>query len=103
MIANPARGEVIASVSGRSVRLCLTLGGLAALQAAFARPTLEALAARLERPSADDLAMVLAALCMGEGNPPSPDEVLGEPEPILRAAAEAFRLAFEDPGGADDV
>ena len=48
-------------------RLCLTLGALAELETAFEADGVEALAARLARPSARDLVVVLEALLRGGG------------------------------------
>ena len=64
---NGARGEAVARLAGVERRLCLTLGALAELETAFAADGVEALAARLLRPSARDLTMVLAALLRGGG------------------------------------
>jgi hypothetical protein len=61
---NPARGEVLASLGGREVRLCVTLRALAMLERHFGVTGLEALGERLKSLSAADLSVVLTALCM---------------------------------------
>lgn len=63
---NPVRGEVLATLGGREVRLCVTLNALAALEAHFAVTGFEALGARLSVMSAADVQFVLKALVMDE-------------------------------------
>ncbi len=87
------RGEVTAVLDGTERRLCLTLGALAELETAFGTDTVEALAARLTRPSARDLAVVLRALLRGGGEP---DVELGRID--FREAAAAVARAFEAAG-----
>lgn len=90
---NRARGEVGALLGGVERRLCLTLGALAELETAFGADTVEALAARLSRPSARDLMTVLEALLRGGG------DGLGSPERVeFREAAAAVAAAFEAAG-----
>lgn len=60
--ANPARGEVSVVLGGVNRRLCLTLGGLARIEAALGLEDWSALPARLARLSAADLMAVLEAL-----------------------------------------
>lgn len=88
--ANPARGEVVRVLDGAPRRLCLTLGALAELEGAFGLDGWEALAARLRRLSARDMAVVLGALLRGGG------ESGVEVERIdFRQAAEAVAAAFQ--------
>ncbi|GGZ45565.1 GTA-gp10 family protein [Asticcacaulis endophyticus] len=61
---NPTRGEVIATLGGREVRLCVTLRALAMLEHHFGVTGLEALGARLKSLSAADLSVVLTALSL---------------------------------------
>ena len=87
---NGARGEVVARLGGVERRLCLTLGALAELETAFGADGVEAVAARLARPSARDLTVVLQALLRGGGE--------GEADLSgvdLREAAEAVAAAFD--------
>lgn len=88
---NGARGEVVAVLGGVERRLCLTLGALAELETAFGVETVEALAARLSRPSAGDLRVVLEALLRGGGDRrgSSADAV------DFREAASAVAAAFD--------
>ena len=64
---NAARGEALATLAGEPRRLCLTLGALAELEAAFGLHGWEALSERLRALSPGDLAQVLAALLRGGG------------------------------------
>jgi len=66
MLCNAARGEVVASLSGREVRLCVTLKALAELEGHFQVSGFSALAERLKGVGARDLMVVLRALAMDE-------------------------------------
>ena len=90
---NAPRGETRINVEGRPYRLCLTLGGLAALETAFACASLSELTVRLKSLSAQEMRRVLAILV---------DQDLGEsafdsvsPGEAARAIGEAFRAALE--------
>ena len=74
---NPRRGEIEAELGGRRYVLCLTLGALAELEAAFGASDLVALAGRFEqgRLSARDAIRVIAAGLRGGGTEISEDEV----------------------------
>lgn len=94
---NAARGEAHLQINGAPKKLCLTLGALAQLEAAFDVVSLEELAQRLQRLSAGDSLIVLAALLSGAGE----DIALGElarasidVQAAAQAIDEAFRLAF---------
>ena len=63
-LCNPVRGEVSVSLGGVDVRLCVTLGALAALEGHFGVAGFEALGERLKSLSAIDLMVVLRALAM---------------------------------------
>ncbi|MGA9658238.1 MAG: GTA-gp10 family protein [Asticcacaulis sp.] len=65
-LANAARGEIVASLGGRDVRLCVTLAALAGLEAHFGVAGFEALGERLKQLGASDLQVVLCALAMDE-------------------------------------
>ena len=77
MSANRRRGEVAAELDGREYRLCLTLGALAELEAAFAAQDLPALVQRFStgRLSATDMVRVIGAGLRGAGNAVSDEEV----------------------------
>lgn len=95
-MTNPVRGEVALSIDGRARTLCLTLGALAELEAAFGAADLQALGARLSRMSARDLIVVLDALLRGGGEAP-PDDLASvriDWAEAASAAASCFRLAF---------
>lgn len=95
--ANAARGEVRLAIDGQAHTLCLTLGALAQLEAAFDVVSLEELAQRLERLSAGDCLIVLAALLGGAGQDFSPADLARSAIDVQAAALaidEAFRLAF---------
>ena len=93
-MVNRHRGEVEAVLDGERHTLCLTLGALAELETAFGLDGWEALAGRLRKLSARDLATVLAALLRGWGE--------GETDlsrTDFREAAEAVAAAFTAAGG----
>lgn len=76
-MANRRRGEVEAIVDGRPVILCLTLGALCELEAAFAVDDLASLADRFAsgRLSARDVARVFAVGLTGGGTPTREEDV----------------------------
>lgn len=100
-MVNPVRGEIEAVLDGRPMRLCLTLGALAELEAALAAPDLAALAARLAsgRISAGDLVRVIGAGLRGGGNAVGDAEVArmaidGGAGRAVEIAAELLAAAF---------
>jgi hypothetical protein len=95
---NAARGEVLLAIDGRERRLCVTLGALAELEAAFDAASLAELGERLAQLTANDLVTVLAALTTGGGAPMSAAELAAariDPKEAAIAVAEAFRVAFD--------
>ena len=76
-MANSRRGEVAAILDGRSRVLCLTLGALAELEAAFGAEDLVALAARFEtgKLSARDIVSIVGCGLRGAGATVSDAEV----------------------------
>lgn len=77
MMANLHRGEITAELGGAERRLCLTLGALAQLEAAFSVTDLPALVARFGNGhlSANDLITILHAGLCGGGHNFSREEV----------------------------
>lgn len=77
MIVNRYRGEVSAVLDGQEHRLCLTLGALAELEAAYQAENLNALVERFStgRLSATDLIRVIGAGLRGAGQSVSDAEV----------------------------
>lgn len=77
MNANRRRGEIAAILDGRPYRLCLTLGALAELEAAYAADDLAALVERFSggRLSALDLIRVIGAGLRGAGEDIGDDAV----------------------------
>lgn len=77
MNANRRRGEVAAELDGKGYRLCLTLGALAELEAAYAADDLTALVQRFStgRLSAGDMVRVIGAGLRGAGHAVGDDEV----------------------------
>lgn len=77
MAANRRRGEIAATIDGRERVLCLTLGALAELEAAFAVDDLGALARRFSAGSlsARDLMRIVGAGLRGGGMAVGDDEV----------------------------
>ncbi len=68
-MANHHRGEIDAVLDGKPVTLCLTLGALASLEAAFGEEDMLALATRFEagRISARDCQRIIGAGLRGAG------------------------------------
>lgn len=100
-LPNRARGEALIEIDGRPRRLCVTLGALAELEAAFDVASFTELGERLAVLTAADLLTVLAALTAGGGEPLSARDLAAagiDPGQAARAVAEAFRLAFDDAG-----
>jgi hypothetical protein len=97
MPANRARGEAVLLIDGAERRLCLTLGALAELECAFESVSLRDLGARLQRPSASDLLIVLCALLRDEAmTPQALAKMTIDPAEAARAAAAAIASAFAD-------
>jgi hypothetical protein len=95
---NAARGETAVTVDGAPRRLCLTLGALAEIEAAFGCARISELQARLRATSAADLLIVLAALLRGGREVEAAAHVAAAeiaPGEAARAVAEAFRLGLE--------
>ena len=76
-MVNRHRGEIEALLDGTPHRLCLTLGALAELEAAFGNEDMLALATRFEkgRLSAKDAIRIIAAGLKGGGNDIGEDAV----------------------------
>lgn len=90
--ANTARGEVAVTLNGRARRLCLTLGALAEIEGALAASGAE-LAARLAKPGAREILVVLGALLRGGGEDIDDAALAREairPDEAARAIAAAF-------------
>jgi hypothetical protein len=83
-MANLHRGEIAAELGGRQLTLCLTLGALAELEAAFGAGDLVGLAERFEsgRFSARDAIRLIGAGLRGAGHDIADEEVarLSTPE-----------------------
>jgi hypothetical protein len=95
---NRARGEVLLRIGDVDRRLCVTLGALAELEAAFDVNSFTELGERLAQLTAADLLTVLAALVSGGGDMTSVRELAAariDPSDAAAAVAEAFRLAFD--------
>ena len=103
-MANPLRGEIVAEIGGERRTLCLTLGALAELEAAFGAGDVIALAERFQRGglSARDLLIIIASGLRGAGESVADDEVAamrvdGGLETYVRIAADLIAATF---GGA---
>lgn len=101
-MANSHRGEIEASLGGRTRTLVLTLGALAELESAFGADDLMALAERFGtgRLSARDLIRIIAAGLRGAGESISDDEVAalrveGGVTGYVRIAADLIAATFE--------
>ncbi len=97
-LCNKARGEALLTIDGRSVRLCVTLGALAELEAAFDVASLGELGERLAHLTAADLITVVSALsaCDERLTPAQIAGALIDPKAAAKAVAEAFRAAFDE-------
>lgn len=96
---NAARGEVLLRINGAERRLCVTLGALAELEAAFDVASLAELGERMAQLTASDLLIVLAALCAGGGEAMSCAELAAaqiDSRAAASAVAAAFHAAFAD-------
>ena len=78
-MANRHRGEIEALLDGERFRLCLTLGALAELEAAFGDEDMLALASRFEtgRLGARDCMRIIGAGLRGAGNDIADERVAG--------------------------
>lgn len=103
-MANPERGEIGAEIDGEYRVLCLTLAGLAELEAAFGVSSIGALLAQLQTGalSARQVAAVLGAGLRGGGTPVADEEIMGlrwkgGPAAMTALAARLLRTAFSCP------
>ncbi len=102
--ANRRRGEIVAELDGKVRKLCLTLGALAELEAAYAADDLGALVTRFSRGSlsALDLMRIIAAGLRGAGEDISEEAVSsmqaeGGVTGFARIAAELLAVTFGAP------
>lgn len=96
---NRVRGEVLLDIDGRPRRLCVTLGALAELEAAFDVGAIAELGERLAQLTASDLITVLAALTAGGGETLSTAELAAahiDARCAAVAVAAAFKAAFDE-------
>jgi len=96
---NFARGEVLLTINGEPRKLCVTLGALAELEAAFDVASFAELGERLAHLTASDLLIVVAALTAGGGAPLNTAALRAsdiDPRDAANAVAAAFRAAFDD-------
>ncbi len=104
-MANRRRGEVEATIAGRSYTLCLTLGSLAELEDAFGVDDLSALGRRFGsgRLSSRDLARILGAGLRGAGEAIGDDAVRDWPgaalPEIAAAVSDLLSATFGDAPG----
>jgi hypothetical protein len=105
-MANRHRGEIAAVLDGRERTLCLTLGALAELEAAFGVDDLVALAGKFEggKLSARDIARIIGCGLRGAGGEVRDDEVAamraeGGAAGFAGIAAELIRVTFGVEGG----
>ncbi|PRD45992.1 transfer Agent [Phyllobacterium phragmitis] len=100
-MVNRHRGEVGAVLDGREWALCLTLGALAELEAAFEAEDLTALIARFSsaRLSARDMVRIITAGLRGGGHSVTEDDVAqmqadGGAAGFARIVSELLTVAF---------
>ena len=94
-LINKVRGEAVLHVDGRPLILCLTMGALARLEAAFEVTSLEALEARLANLSSHDVLLIISALLCGEALSPKD---LAQAQIHPAEAVAAITKAFEGAG-----
>ena len=106
-MANILRGEIEAEIGGERRTLCLTLGALAELEAAFGAGDVIALAERFQRGglSARDITIIIACGLRGAGADVRDDEVAAMRAPgglsaYVRIAADLIAATF---GGAAEA
>jgi len=99
MHVNQIRGETVLLMDGKPQVLCLTLGALAEIETALGMSDLSDLSVRLEKISANDVVLLLAALLKGGGNAMSIAQIQAartDPAEVAKAIAKAFSLAGSD-------
>ncbi|MEO1542987.1 MAG: gene transfer agent family protein [Pseudomonadota bacterium] len=108
-MVNCRRGEVEAEFDGKSYTLCLTLGALAELEAAFGDEDMLALATRFERGrlSAVDLQKIIAAGLSGGGHVVTVEDVGrmradGGAAGFVDVVARLLNVTFGGPEGSED-
>lgn len=74
-LANAARGEASVSINGQTYLVALTLAAMAQIEDGLAIESLDEIEQALAKPSSTKLAVVLAALLAGGGNPVPVEEV----------------------------
>lgn len=93
IVANLARGEVLARIAGEGRKLCLTLGALAEIESAFGTTSWQGLIDRIHKLSPGDLLVVLSALLKGGGEHEAAAKLAQLPV-NLQEAAQAIAQAF---------
>lgn len=97
MQVNRARGEVLATINGKPVKLVVTLGVLGTLEGAFGVSSLPELNLRIARPSTADLKAIVVALSAAGGNPVTGEELDAIRGREIGNLIDAVNRAF-DPG-----
>ncbi len=95
-LINKARGEVSVRLGERDYTLCLTLGALAAMESGLGLDHLEQIGARLEKPSMNDVIVILTALLRGGGHDVTDTEVrnqVADFSAVMTAIGRAFQAA----------
>lgn len=96
-LLNRARGEARVTIAGTEYVVALTLAAMAAIEDGLGIDSLDQIEQALAKPSSTKLAVVVAALLTGGGNPVTVEDVRGWP--ITPAdVGEMIRLAV---GGAE--
>lgn len=96
-LVNRTRGEVALEIDGIPRTLCVTLGALAEMEAAFDVGSLSELGERLAALTPSDLITLIAALLQGASMTAA--EIAAariDAKDAALAVAQAFRLAFDD-------
>ena len=104
MIINRHRGEIAARLDGKEHCLCLTLGALAELEAAFAVDDIASLAERFStgRLSSDDMLKLIGAGLRGAGHTLTNEDVAqmqaeGGATGFAKIVAELLNATFGEP------
>lgn len=101
MLTNKTRGEAVAQINGRPVRLLLSLDALAKLETEWQTASMVELNARLFPPKVVDMKTIVVALSEAAGNPVTAEEAgkIAGPEivGVIQAIAATLDMGDQAP------